>query len=115
MYLLSLEDFGFSRYFAQEELIQSFPITPLYAAPDLLKQNPYDERCDLWSIGSLNHLNFLMIKGVIAYEMVVGEPLFKVNSMQELRNAVENRQKVEFPVGTKVSAEYVAFVQQVKS
>lgn len=69
-----MKDFGFARVMSgnqngtQEDLIKSYPNTPLYAAPDLLKQRPYDDKCDLWSIGA------------IAYELMVGEPLFKVKN-----------------------------------
>lgn len=81
--VLKLCDFGFSRYYKSEEdedsinesMIRSHPFSPLYAAPDVLNHKPYDDRCDVWSVGA------------IFYEMLVGRPLFRASNMNDLYRA----------------------------
>ena len=46
--------------------------TPLYAAPEVISSNVYNETCDFWSLG------------VILYEMLTGEVAFKVHSLIQL-------------------------------
>lgn len=66
-------DFGFSRHYSQEDLIQSFPSTPLYAAPEILNHQPYlSNQGDLWSLG------------LIFWEMLHGKHPFSVSSREEL-------------------------------
>lgn len=38
--------------------------TPLYAAPEVLKLEQYDQKCDVWSAG------------LILYEMLMGREMF---------------------------------------
>lgn len=49
-YDLKLADFGFSK---DNELgyMQSFCGTPYAMAPEILRMEQYDERCDTWSLG----------------------------------------------------------------
>eukprot|EP01114_Cavostelium_apophysatum_P014624 TRINITY_DN3839_c0_g1_i2.p1 TRINITY_DN3839_c0_g1~~TRINITY_DN3839_c0_g1_i2.p1 ORF type:complete len:1141 (+),score=357.35 TRINITY_DN3839_c0_g1_i2:191-3613(+) len=104
---VKLCDFGFSRYYeVQTEsledlesnnvniLIQSFPNTPLYAPPELLNHKPYDNKCDLWSVGA------------ILYEMIAGEPLFKVKTFAELEKAhTDIANYIRLPPNLKISDE----------
>ncbi|KAL3565257.1 hypothetical protein D5086_033303 [Populus alba] len=50
----------------------SFPGTPLYMAPELVREQPYNHSADLWSLG------------VILYELFVGQPPFYTNSVYAL-------------------------------
>ena len=52
-------DFGFARR-NNDDYMQSMLGTPVTMAPEILMGNPYDKKCDLWSIG------------VIIYQMVFG-------------------------------------------
>eukprot|EP01117_Protostelium_nocturnum_P007657 TRINITY_DN2747_c0_g1_i1.p1 TRINITY_DN2747_c0_g1~~TRINITY_DN2747_c0_g1_i1.p1 ORF type:complete len:1175 (-),score=465.16 TRINITY_DN2747_c0_g1_i1:90-3614(-) len=99
---LKLCDFGFSRFFAPNELMQSFPLSPLYASPQLLFQRPYDPRSDLWSVG------------VIFYEMLTGGTLFKeVQTMDQLHKAINNQNwRISIPpeIRQNLSSECISLV-----
>ncbi|PRP89737.1 hypothetical protein PROFUN_00079 [Planoprotostelium fungivorum] len=82
---LKLCDFGFSRVFSPHDLMQSYPLSPLYAAPQLLNHVPYDPRSDLWSVGA------------IFFEMLTGRPLFQVQTMEELQRAINSKDYVKIP------------------
>ena len=61
-----LADFGFSKD-NDSQLMVSFCGTPTAMAPEILKREPYDDRCDTWSLG------------VMLYEMVYGRLPFVAN------------------------------------
>ena len=45
-----LADFGFARKFGETTLVlTSIKGTPLYMAPELIEEKPYDFKADLWS------------------------------------------------------------------
>ena len=46
--------------------------TPLYMAPELIEEKPYDHTADLWSLGC------------ILYELLVGQPPFSTTSLFQL-------------------------------
>jgi serine/threonine protein kinase len=72
------KDFGFGRFYTTQDLIESFPGTPLYESPDTLLSKPYnDNASDVWAMGA------------IFYEMVTGKVLFSnVRTMIELKAAI---------------------------
>jgi fused-like protein len=53
---------------ANTSLLTSIKGTPLYMAPELVRDMPYNHTADLWSLG------------VILYELFVGQPPFFTNS-----------------------------------
>jgi len=68
-------DFGFARRLEVAELAQTLCGSPLYMAPELLRMESYDARCDLWSVG------------VMLYQLLAGElPYGGVNHLDLLRN-----------------------------
>ncbi|CAM9140358.1 unnamed protein product, partial [Discosporangium mesarthrocarpum] len=74
---VKLCDFGFARAMSSDTVVlTSIKGTPLYMAPELVKEQPYDLTVDLWSLG------------VILYELLVGQPPFYTNSIYSLINHI---------------------------
>ncbi|XP_042389024.1 serine/threonine-protein kinase TIO-like isoform X1 [Zingiber officinale] len=70
---IKLCDFGFARAMsANTVVLRSIKGTPLYMAPELVREQPYNHTADLWSLG------------VILYELFVGQPPFYTNSVYAL-------------------------------
>ncbi|GAB5370369.1 hypothetical protein AAMO2058_001486800 [Amorphochlora amoebiformis] len=70
---VALCDFGFARLMSQNTtVLTSIKGTPLYMAPELVKEQPYNHAADLWSLG------------VILYELRVGKPPFFTNNIYKL-------------------------------
>ncbi|XP_043498981.1 serine/threonine-protein kinase fused isoform X1 [Polistes fuscatus] len=66
-------DFGFARSMSTgTHVLTSIKGTPLYMAPELIQERPYDHNVDLWSLGC------------IVYELVVGWPPFQTTSILHL-------------------------------
>lgn len=92
-FVLKLADFGFSRYFRQENIskdgydsmIETVCGSPIYMAPEMLLNSTYNIKADLWSFG------------VIMYEM-----LYKTNPYNYPKNIAQLRElmiakKIVFP------------------
>jgi serine/threonine protein kinase len=75
-YTLKLSDFGLAKELKKEQaeidLKQTYCGSPMYMSPELIQHKKYNSNTDLWSIG------------VILYEMITGEPPFKVKNYKEL-------------------------------
>ena len=68
-----LTDFGLSRYFKKNELLNSSCGSPIYAAPEMLEGKPYDgTKIDIWSLG------------ISLYTMVCGELPFVVDDENDI-------------------------------
>ncbi|CAN6882710.1 unnamed protein product [Brassica oleracea] len=65
-------DFGFARAMSTTVVLRSIKGTPLYMAPELVREQPYNHTADLCSLG------------VILYELYVGQPSFYTNSVYAL-------------------------------
>ncbi|KAH9624396.1 hypothetical protein KSS87_017951, partial [Heliosperma pusillum] len=71
--VVKLCDFGFARAMSMNTVVlRSIKGTPLYMAPELVREQPYNHTADLWSLG------------VILYELFVGQPPFYTNSVYAL-------------------------------
>ncbi|KAM1596110.1 hypothetical protein ACFX10_002308 [Malus domestica] len=71
--IVKLCDFGFARAMSTNTVVlRSIKGTPLYMAPELVREQPYNHTADLWSLG------------VILYELYVGQPPFYTNSVYAL-------------------------------
>ena len=78
---IKIWDFGLARQKGSKEtslLLDTIWGTPIYMAPEVLKGNQYDERADLWSMGT------------ILYELLVGHPPFQGKSLTELVEKVNS-------------------------
>ncbi|KAG5188417.1 kinase-like domain-containing protein [Tribonema minus] len=96
---VKLCDFGFARAMSSNTVVlTSIKGTPLYMAPELVKEQPYDHTVDLWSLG------------VILYELFVGKPPFYTTSIYALINLIV-RDAVKYPPS--MSAHFRAFLQGV--
>ncbi len=50
--VIKLCDFGFARAMSNNTVVlTSIKGTPLYMAPELVQEQPYDHTADLWSLG----------------------------------------------------------------
>ena len=87
-----ITDFGFARYLDNDILLQTICGSPLYMAPEIIKNKKYDYKSDLWSIG------------IIFYEMLFGIPPFKAKNIYELIRKIEN-DDIKIPKKFKLSFE----------
>lgn len=62
---------------AKNSLLYTQTGTPYYASPEVWKDQPYDHKSDIWSLGCL------------LYEVCSLKPPFLGKSMEELNNAVQ--------------------------
>ena len=101
---VKLIDFGFARYLKKEELAYSILGSPINMDPGILrklnklehsKDYGYDEKADIWSLGT------------ICYEMLIGECTFDAESMRELVSKVE---KGNYFLPSTLSKEAVSFL-----
>ena len=49
--VLKISDFGLARFVEEDVFATTTCGTPGYVAPEVLKQMPYKEPCDFWSVG----------------------------------------------------------------
>jgi len=91
--IVKIADFGFAKIYDKDffsddgycELENTFCGTPLYMAPEVLINNKFNIKCDLWSIG------------IIFYEMLYGYvPYDKPRNIHELKKIIES-QSIAFP------------------
>jgi len=61
---IKLTDFGFAAPPDMQSIMNLTLGTPTYMAPELCREDPYDERVDSWSVG------------IVAYYLIAGEAPF---------------------------------------
>lgn len=83
---VKLCDFGFARAMSSDTLVlTSIKGTPLYMAPELIDEKPYDHTADLWALGC------------ILFECFTGHPPFYATSIFQLIPQI-TKQNVKWPV-----------------
>ncbi|XP_065580595.1 serine/threonine-protein kinase cst-1-like [Artemia franciscana] len=80
-------DFGFAKVLdIHTYVLTSVKGTPLYMAPEIIEEKPYDQGADLWSVGC------------ILYELLVGAPPFCTGSLVQLVRKIRH-EAVIWPPG----------------
>ncbi|CAD8068840.1 unnamed protein product [Paramecium primaurelia] len=99
---IKLGDFGFAKS-VTNDLMESYCGTPITMAPEILKKNDnYDHKCDIWSLG------------VMIYQIIYGQPPFipKKGTVQDLINEIE-KQIILFPQQIIVSSECIDLIRKM--
>jgi len=76
-YDIKITDFGFARYFDNDAMIHTLCGSPMYMAPEIMKNKKYNNKSDLWSVG------------IILYEMLTATVPHKARNILELINKIE--------------------------
>lgn len=97
--VFKLADFGFAKCVENfsKDLLKSLVGTPLYMAPQILQQQEYSTKSDLWSIA------------LIYYEMLFQKTPWDAKTQYELVNKIL-KQPVSFPPDVKISEESKSFI-----
>ena len=91
-FCLKIADFGFARHLQSQSLAETLCGSPLYMAPEVLKQQRYDQKADLWSVGS------------VLFEMITGTTPFEGENHMDLIRRM-NHNSVRLPKNLNVSTE----------
>lgn len=94
---VKLADFGFARTLSQQTVVlTSIKGTPLYMAPELVQEQPYNLSVDLWSLGC------------ICYELYYSKPPFFTQNIYQLIDQIK-KDPVRFP--DPISPEFKSFLR----
>jgi serine/threonine-protein kinase ULK/ATG1 len=69
---IKIADFGFSKLLGNESLASTMLGSPLNMAPEVLNNTEYNNKADIWSIGTC------------FYELLFGKPPFTATNMVDL-------------------------------
>ncbi|CAL8081595.1 unnamed protein product [Orchesella dallaii] len=95
--MAKLCDFGFAKALAPSDyMLTSVKGTPLYMAPEIVNEKPYDHNADLWSLGC------------ILYELLIGKPPFLTNNIIDLVQKVRT-ESIDWP--EKITGHCLSFLQ----
>jgi calcium/calmodulin-dependent protein kinase I len=75
---IKIADFGLAKLVSEADMMATACGTPGYVAPEILCGTPYDEKCDMWSLG------------VILYILLCGFPPFYDENNAELFNQIKS-------------------------
>ena len=107
---IKIFDFGISIKLGSNELARSLVGTPFNMDPLILKKyqnykgdnstQGYNEKVDIWSLGT------------ICYQMLTGDPLFPVNTFDDLIQKVEEG-NYSIPIDIEISNEIISFLNSM--
>lgn len=93
---VKIADFGFAIQLTKELLSRKSVVgTPAWMAPELIRKQPYDEKVDIWSLG------------MVAIELVEGEPPFLRMKHQQAMQCIVNRDPPKLSTGSKELVNFV--------
>lgn len=90
--IIKIADFGFSKILGEDAFATTMLGSPLNMAPEILGGKDYNNKADIWSIGTC------------FYEMLFGKPPFTAKNIVELLQKIR-KQPLEFPKNVNVSFE----------
>ena len=75
-FIAKLTDFGWSNYIQEDKERKTVCGTPIYLAPEIIKETGHDERVDIWCIG------------VLLFELITGKVPFQGNDIETLKTNI---------------------------
>ena len=89
--IAKLTDFGWSNYMQEDEKRQTVCGTPIYLAPEIIKEEGHDEKVDIWCIG------------VLLFELITGNVPFQGNDIDTLKENILHL-KIAWPKDINIDA-----------
>ena len=86
-----LTDFGWSNYMQEDEKRTTVCGTPIYLAPEIIKEQGHDEKVDIWCIG------------VLCFELITGNVPFQGNDIDTLKDNILHL-KIAWPKDINIDA-----------
>ena len=86
-----LTDFGWSNYMQEDEKRTTVCGTPIYLAPEIIKEEGHDEKVDIWCIG------------VLCFELMTGTVPFQGNDIDTLKDNILHL-KISWPKDINIDA-----------
>lgn len=100
--ILKISDFGFAKeLYTNSDISNTFCGSPLYMAPEILLQQPYSNKSDIWSLG-------IMIYSIIYND----HPCSNVTNVYNLIKFYESSSPIKFPY-TKYSVEIIDLLRKM--
>ena len=90
-FVAKLTDFGWSNYIQEDKKRTTVCGTPIYLAPEIIKEQGHDERVDIWCIG------------VLLFELTTGTVPFPGNDIESLENNIL-KLRIQWPKEINVDA-----------
>ena len=88
--IIKIADFGFAKLLGNEAFAQTTLGSPLNMAPEVLEGKAYNNKADIWSVGTC------------LYELLTGSPPYTAKNIQELIQNIKNK-PLKFPKGIVLS------------